>query len=311
MGVIRETATGQTRILESDHVVGRVAAPMCSLTVSQPFVSGVHAELRWTGQTWELKDLGSRNGTYLDGKRVDSSLPYVIEKGSRIGFGRIDQEWQLVDDSPPPVMAVPLDGGDPVTIAGDLIPLPSGDDPRATIYRGVDGGWLLETPDEVAVPIVHMQTFEAAGRVWRFCCSPMAPATVASPGVSMSAVEVRSLQLAFSVSRDEEHVQLRVFRGDRAHDLGARRHNFLLLTLARQRLADAAEGLQDTSCGWVDQDDLAHDPTMAPPQLNVDVFRIREQFAKLGVIDAASIVERRPQPRQLRIGTGLLVITTV
>jgi hypothetical protein len=48
---------------------------------------------------------------------------------------------------------------------------------------------------------------------------------------------------------------------------------------------------------------------MAPPQLNIDVFRIRKQFSLLGVIDAASIVERRPGTHQLRIGTGAITIT--
>jgi hypothetical protein len=45
---------------------------------------------------------------------------------------------------------------------------------------------------------------------------------------------------------------------------------------------------------------------MASPQLNVDVFRIRKQFADKGVLDAATLVERRP--RQLRIGTGRISI---
>jgi hypothetical protein len=56
----------------------------------------------------------------------------------------------------------------------------------------------------------------------------------------------------------------------------------------------------------VDLEDLAHDPRMAPPQLNVDVFRLRRQFADKGVVDAAAIVERRPG--QLRVGTGKVVI---
>jgi len=114
--------------------------------------------------------------------------------------------------------------------------------------------------------------------------------------------------LSFSVSRDEEHVELQVRCGGRTFDMGARTHNYLLLTLARRRLADAAEGTPETSCGWIYQEDLAHDPSMAPPQLNIDVFRIRKQFAAIGVIDAANIIERRPRTRQLRIGTALITV---
>ncbi|MBK9756250.1 MAG: FHA domain-containing protein [Nannocystis sp.] len=33
-------------------------------------VSGQHAVLEWTGVVWQLQDLGSRNGTYVDNQRV-------------------------------------------------------------------------------------------------------------------------------------------------------------------------------------------------------------------------------------------------
>src|SRR6516225_4266548 len=84
MGAIRESSTGTTRILEPSHVVGRGPAPKCSLTLNHPHVSAVHAELRWTGVGWELKDLGSRNGTFLDGRRLEASVSTRLEKGSKV-----------------------------------------------------------------------------------------------------------------------------------------------------------------------------------------------------------------------------------
>jgi hypothetical protein len=128
-------------------------------------------------------------------------------------------------------------------------------------------------------------------------CSPDGPRLV-----------LRDLVLSFSVSRDEEYVHLAVIHRGGAIDLGARTRNYLLLTLARRRLVDAAEGLPETTCGWVYHADLEHDPSMAPPQLNIDVFRLRKQFASVGVVDAADIIERRPRTRQLRIGTGRIAI---
>jgi hypothetical protein len=58
-------------------------------------------------------------------------------------------------------------------------------------------------------------------------------------------------------------------------------------------------------------EDFSNDPRMTPPLLNIDVFRIRGQFAAAGVVDAADILERRPPSRQLRIGTGRLTIETL
>jgi hypothetical protein len=309
MGAIRESSTGETRILEPSHVIGRVPAPRCSLTLDEPYVSGVHAELRWTGAAWEIKDLGSRNGTYLDGRRLDPSASHRVVKGSKIAFGKREREWEMTDASPPPVMAVPLGAGDPVLLRDEFIPLPSSDDPRATIYRTIDGAWVLECPDEAPRKLVDQCTFEAVGRLWRFSCADMPPATLTTDDVAKARMELRDLDLVFSVSRDEEYVHLAMRHAGLETDMGSRKHNYLLLTLARRRLGDRAQGLPDTSCGWIDQVELAHDPSMAPPQLNIDVFRIREQFSKAGVIDAAGIVQRRPG--QLRFGSGRVSIATL
>jgi hypothetical protein len=309
MGAIRESTTRAIRILEPSHVIGRLPAPRCSLTLDAPYVSGVHAELRWTGAAWEVKDLGSRNGTYLDGRRLDPSTSHRIAKGSKIAFGKREREWEMVDASPPPVMAVPLGGGDPVLLRDDFIALPSSDDPRAMIYRTIDGAWVLESADEAPRPLADQQTFEAVGRLWRFSCSDMPPATLTTDDVGKGRMELGDLDLTFSVSRDEEYVHLAMRHAGREIDMGSRKHNYLLLTLARRRLDESAQGLPDTSSGWIDLEDLAHDPSMAPPQLNIDVFRIREQFAKAGVIDAAGIVQRRPG--QLRFGTSRVSIRTV
>jgi pSer/pThr/pTyr-binding forkhead associated (FHA) protein len=308
MGAIRESSTGEIRILEPSHVIGRVPAPRCSLTLDEPYVSGVHAELRWTGAAWEVKDLGSRNGTYLDGRRLDPSASHRIGKGSKIAFGKREREWEMIDESSPSVMAVPLSGGDPVLLRDDFIALPSSDDPRATIYRTIEGVWVLETPDAAPRTLADQCTFEAVGRLWRFCCSDMPPATLATDDVA-ARMELADLDVIFSVSRDEEHVHLAMRHAGRAIDMGTRKHNYLLLTLARRRLSECAQGLPETSCGWIDQEELAHDPSMAPPQLNIDVFRIREQFSKAGVMDAAGIIQRRPG--QLRFGTSRVSITTL
>ncbi len=309
MGAIRDSSSGAIRILEPSHVVGRGPPPKCSLTLNHPYVSTVHAELRWTGADWELKDLGSRNGTFLDGRRLDASVPTRLEKGSKVAFGGPEQTWELVDASGPPIMVVPLGGGDPVLLRDDFIALPSSDDPRAMIYRSPDGAWRLESGNAAPRSLVDLETFEAVGGLWRFSCADLPPATVAVPDAGKLRFEVRDLQLRFSVSRDEEHVRLEMSRPGHDVDMGSRKHNYLLLTLARHRLEEEVQGVPATSCGWIDQEELAHDPSMKPPQLNIDVFRIREQFAKAGVVDAAGIIERRSG--QLRVGPVRVTITTL
>jgi hypothetical protein len=306
MGSIRSTNTGRTQLLEPEHLVGRSA--VCALHLDERYISAQHALLRYSRDAWQLKDLGSRNGTFLDGAPVKPGEERSASVGSKIAFGKLDQEWELVDASPPEVMAVPIEGGEPVLLQGEFMALPSNDDPRATIYR-LEGSWVLEPQDEPVAPIRNLQVFDVAGRAWRFCCPDTSvPTSLDMPGADLRVPELR---LAFSVSRDEEHVQLQLTCTDTTIDMGTRSHNYLLLTLARRRAADAAQGLEAPNCGWINLDELAHDPAMAPPQLNIDVFRIRRQFAAVGVLDAAGIIERRPRTRQLRIGTGHILITTL
>jgi hypothetical protein len=304
MATMREISSGQTRLVEPELLVGR--APQCALRLNERYVSARHAILRWTGDRWELKDLASRNGTFVDGHRLRSGEEAVVRDGTKLAFGKLEQEWEVVDTSAPSVMAIPVEGGEAVLLDGDLLALPSSDSPIATIYPNLRGGWLLEQPDESTIPITNLQVFEIGGRAWRFCCPERILRT--SIANELPDLEVRDLELKFSVSRDEEHVALEAHAGTRTFDLGARGHHYLLLTLARRRLKDAADGLPETSCGWLYQEDLIIHPDMTPSQLNIDVCRLRKQFGAFGVSDAANIIERRPRTRQLRVGSGHLVV---
>lgn len=306
MGLIRASSTGKVRVLESEHLVGR--GPVCTLRLEEQYVSAQHAELRWTGGAWLLKDLGSRNGTYHNQIRLKPGEECTLGVGSRIAFGKVEQSWVVVDDSAPQVMAVPLAGGDPVLSERDLLALPSNDDPRATIHRA-GGTWVIEDLDGTIAPIPVTREFEVAGRKWRFSCPEASAPTVLD--VRGTGEKVRDLKLFFSVSRDEEHVDLRVQCGGRAIDMGSRGHNYLLLTLARRRQADAARGAEEAESGWIAHSELAHDPAMAPPKRNIDIFRIRQQFMATGVSDAPNIIEHDARSKRLRLGTARISITTL
>jgi hypothetical protein len=114
-----------------------------------------------------------------------------------------------------------------------------------------------------------------------------------------------------AVSRDEEHVELKAECCGRPHDLGSRSHNYLLLTLARERLRDVNAGVPETSSGWMYQEALLDELAIPQTQLNIDVFRIRKQFAALDLVDPGHIIERRPRTKQLRLGTARIAIVSI
>ncbi|MFF3398882.1 FHA domain-containing protein [Streptomyces sp. NPDC002659] len=61
--------------------------PGNGLRLSHDTVSRLHAELSRQGSLWILRDLGSTNGTTVNGRRVTGSV--VVHDGDMVGFGRM------------------------------------------------------------------------------------------------------------------------------------------------------------------------------------------------------------------------------
>ena len=65
-------------------VIGR--SPSCDFTVRNITVSWRHAELRRPGDGWVLTDLGSTNGTRVNGWRAGDG--FAVRPGDCVSFGR-------------------------------------------------------------------------------------------------------------------------------------------------------------------------------------------------------------------------------
>jgi DNA-binding CsgD family transcriptional regulator len=81
---VHDGSTRRTVMITSDLVrIGRDAE--CDVLLPDPTVSRVHAVLRAGGAGWQLEDAGSRNGTFVNGRRVTGSQP--ISPTDRIMIG--------------------------------------------------------------------------------------------------------------------------------------------------------------------------------------------------------------------------------
>ena len=80
---------GTTFGLNGQTVVGR--HPDCDLIIQEPYMSSEHAQLTPTNGRWHVRDLGSTNGTFLNGRAVLQSEE--IEPGDLIQFGRVKLEF--------------------------------------------------------------------------------------------------------------------------------------------------------------------------------------------------------------------------
>lgn len=59
----------------------------CSIAPGGSSVSQLHAALVTRGERWALVDLESRNGTYLDGRRLPPGIATPLRAGCTLGFG--------------------------------------------------------------------------------------------------------------------------------------------------------------------------------------------------------------------------------
>lgn len=69
-------------------VIGR-ASDQCALVLAHPTISRSHARLRLEGAGLLLEDLGSTNGTEVNGKAVDSGKSTVLAPGDTLRLGDI------------------------------------------------------------------------------------------------------------------------------------------------------------------------------------------------------------------------------
>ena len=105
-------------------------------------VSRRHAELRPVGRGWELEDLKSANGTYLNGKRLER--PTRLKDGDQIRMGATLMVWDGSESK------APGPSRKAATISADLLDLDAGSDTaNAAIIGSVasgDDSMILATP---------------------------------------------------------------------------------------------------------------------------------------------------------------------
>lgn len=306
----RRLGLARLRRLDGDFIwlvpgqclIGRSRA--CQLRLREHEVSGAHALLCWRNGVWEIKDLGSRNGTYVDGARLGEGLRVCVPAGTMLGFGRRDG-FELIDADPPSLHAVAVGAEERVVLAvGGLLSLPHADSPELMILH-CNEGWRLETADGLA-SVADGEVVGSSEGSWRVHLpEQLTPTRDAKDAV----LTLGSVKLEFCVDAAQKLAAFTAVRGDRSVEFKLRAHDRTLLALARVRLHDTT--VAPHVRGWIHQNMLIDRLGFDAGRLHVEIHRIRRQFAKAGIVDAVHIVERRRDTNELRIGVADLKIHNV
>jgi sigma-B regulation protein RsbU (phosphoserine phosphatase) len=117
----------------------------CVVQLADGTVSKVHAEITRAGDGWQIRDLGSRNGTKLNG--VPLTDPRPIKAGDRLEIGQVPLEIITEADPTPTIFSEGLDLASSLRIPANRILSGAG---------GVAGGGMTPTAAGGKKDIIHL-----------------------------------------------------------------------------------------------------------------------------------------------------------
>ncbi len=302
MARLENCLTGEVIVLHVHHTFGRYKTKVETVLTSQD-VSKVHASICWEDQQWKVVD-HSRNGTWVNKNRLVSKAKQILSVGDVVWFGGSETSaWKVLDVSPPKPMLVSIKPQGSIIELERLCVLPDEEHPELTIYLSEYGDWLCEDAEETRV-LQDGDIIQQGQTLWKFVAVDMVDSTLTSGKGGGGA----SLQFRFLVSPDEEHVTLQILQDHKVIDLGERVHHYPLLILARQRLADAQQGFDVSSQGWIDFQEFCSMLRMDYFHLNTQIYRARKQILHSlpNNPHLPKVVERRSG--SLRFGSSYLFI---
>lgn len=302
VAVLIHTGSGRAQPLAARTIAGRSSA--CALKVEARLASKEHALLSWSGRAWSVRDLDSTNGTFVDGVCLPPGGQRSLEAGARLAFGSPDDVWTLADAGSPTAFALEL-GSREIALPVDGV-MTLGSAGGETALASVDGASqiLLDVDGEVR-RAPESGVVQVGSSTWWVLVPPSA--REGTP-LASSASGVTSVSFQFVVPRSEEGVSLSLVFGGVSVALPAREHIYLLLVLARARLAERS--LPVAERGWVHRDRLMSMLHWEESAIRVAIHRARAQAAAAGLPDPESLVESR-RPFLRRFGSDRVHVTAV
>lgn len=280
MPVLRSVGTGETVPLVASVRIGRDSD--MDLVLAEPGlgVSRAHASLRWASAGWLLRDLGSRNGTWLGSERLPPGVDVPVAGGATITFGRAARYALEGADPPLPAARRLSDGSVCLGAAGFLVlSVPGLDD--VVVQAEPDGTWVAwqgSTPTRVE----DRSRITHGSESFLLHLPADVPPTVAGEGGAL----VRLL-----VEEGDGPVGAWIEVGGRREDLQVRAHHRILLTLAREHLRARRRGRAATE-GAVSIPDLVEHLGQNRATFYVHLHRLRQQLGELGFVEGEPVLAR-------------------
>lgn len=303
------------RLLGAVSRIGR--HPDNDVVLLDPFVSGTHAVIVRGAKGLVVRDLGSRNGTWINDVRVTAETAITEGDEVRLGDTAILRVRSVEAIPPQGLCVIDVRAGTMLPIQTDRVTFGSltgctiviaGARPiEATVEYDADGALWLVRP-EGATRLQPGDTFEVAA-----CTFRLDPADM-NAGTTLPILGKVAYQYELVTSLDAPggpYARLYDPASGVARVIGAENRATVLFVLARRRLADLEAGVREEA-GWMDDDEVmvaiwgrqAHQ--RAPSTYAVLVHRIRRELLEAGF--DPGLFERRRGACRLRLDRIRIVV---
>lgn len=282
------------------HSFGRLIYSVNTL-ISNPEISKIHAVVEWVAPNWFIRDI-SKNGIWINKERITANKSHRLKIGDVIQMARRNGiAFEVTNLDEPRDYLLPylikdreFHASIPLT---DYMLLPDESDPEIIVFFDSEKvAWFYEyvKHDKPKVEPLHEdKTINFNNIQWLYRPNYIEANT---RQLLESQLNLKDLYFQFEVSQDEEKVKVVFYGDERKYDLKLRTHHYLTLLLARRRAEDIRSGFEEASQGWIYTEQLADDLGIDVSHLNIQVHRVRKQFADQAdnVINSENVIERRP-----------------
>lgn len=301
-----ESPDKSTIHLKQSHLFGRLLN-VVDTYLQDSAISRIHFLLEYNASDWYLMDYSS-NGTWVNGVRITKGVQTLVNQGDIITVGgKLGAEFQFTDaGAPVDILCRRNNAESPIIQTLQLQAtnhLPNQQHCEMSITRANDN-WVLEHKHKQrSLHDGDWITIEKQN--WQVVLTDVPDCTMK---VQDDGIQLSEIQLQLHTSLDEETTSAKMVSHVSEVNLKTRSHHYLLLLLARQRIADASNNIDITECGWVYMEHLIEMLGIPETLINIQIYRARKQLelALNGDIDGKDLIERRSG--KIRIGLSQFAI---
>lgn len=277
MGIIKNGSTGEIIVLKTTHQFGR--SKQSHTQIMAKCISRNHAVIRWEESEWQIIDF-SKNGTTVDNHYFHHSKK-TLSVGSKIQFAEDKSiTWEVIDDKSPSSYLVSTKIPNRIFELDSLDLLPNNTFPMVSFFKTASLKWCADIGSRT-FELNNDQIYTFGNQEWHFIENEEVGCTMDFCNI------LNESYFLFTISNDEEDVDVKIIINDLYLNLGIKVYNHVLLALVRQKTIDRRSGIDLRNQGWISVCDMKNSLSkellkdIDDYYLNIQIHRLRKNIMKI------------------------------